>query len=94
MERDSFIFYRSFQNAISECSDADQLTIYRAIANYALDRVEPDTLTGFARVVWLLVRPQLEANWKKFENGCKGREYGKKGGAPKGNQNAKKNNPE
>ncbi len=87
--RDSFIFYRSFQKAIDVCSQDDQLLIYKAIANYALDRVEPD-LSGVAQVCWVLIKPQLDANWKRYDNGCKGGEFGKKGGAPKGNKNANK----
>ena len=87
--RDSFIFYRSFQKAIDACSQDDQLLIYKAIANYALDRVEPD-LSGVAQVCWVLIMPQLDAHWKRYDNGCKGGEFGKKGGAPKGNKNANK----
>lgn len=87
--RDSFIFYRSFQDAIDECSQEDQLTIYKAIANYALDRKEPE-LSGVAKVCWVLIKPQLDANWKRYDNGCKGGNHGSKGGAPKGNRNAYK----
>lgn len=84
--RDSFVFYRSFQDAINEASEAEQLFIYRAIANYALDRVEPK-LIGIAKLAWVLIKPQLEANWKRYEagvqHGKKGAEHGKKGGRPK-----------
>lgn len=84
--RDSFIFYRSFQEAINEASESEQLSIYRAISGYALNREEPE-LSGVAKLAWLLIKPQLDANWKRFENGCLG-------GAPsdslKGNQNARK----
>ena len=89
--RDSFIFYRSFQEAIESCPKDDQLVIYKAIAEYSLDRIEPD-LSGIAKVCWVLIKPQLDANWRRFENGCKGAEHGKKGGAPKGNKNANKQN--
>lgn len=89
--RDSFIFYRSFQEAIESCPKDDQLVIYKAIAEYSLDRIEPD-LSGIAKVCWVLIKPQLDANWRRFENGCKGAEHGKKGGAPKGNKNANKVN--
>lgn len=93
MERDSFIFYRSFQDAINEADEKEQLLIYRAIANYALNREEPK-LSGMAKIAWVLIKPQLDANWRRYENGCKGGEFGKKGGAPKGNINAlRQNNP-
>lgn len=87
--RDSFIFYKSFQDAINECSQEEQLTLYRAIANYALYREDPE-LFGMAKACWVLIKPQLDANWKRYENGCKGGDYGSKGGAPKGNKNAYK----
>ncbi len=78
--RDNFIFYRSFQDGINELREGDQLIIYRAIATYALNREEPE-LEGTAKLVWLLIKPQLDANWRKYDKGCKG-------GAPKGNSNA------
>lgn len=93
MNRESFVFYRSFQDAINEANEKEQLLIYRAIANYALNREEPQ-LVGMAKIAWVLIKPQLDANWRRYENGCKGAEYGKKGGAPRGNNNAvKQNNP-
>lgn len=90
--RDTFIFYRSFHEAISDLNDGDKLLIYEAIIRYALDRVDPG-LTGFPGTVFKLIRPQLDANWKRYENGCKGAEYGVEGGAPQGNQNARKTTP-
>ena len=60
---------------------------------YALDKKEPE-LTGFAKVLWKLIKPQIDANWVRFENGCKGGEHGFKGGAPMGNKNAEKKQPQ
>lgn len=77
--RDSFIFYRSFWEAIREADEAGQRQLYAAIAAFALDGTEPQ-LTGLIKGVWLAIRPQLEANRKRYENG-------KKGGAPKGSSN-------
>ena len=96
MGRDSFVFYRSFQTAIDRLPEPGQLEIYRAIALYGLNREEPD-LDGYPAAIFDIVRPQLDANFKRYENGCKGAEYGRLGGAPKGNQNARKQpqiNPE
>jgi len=39
-------------------------------------------------------RANLKKTYEKYLNGCKGGEYGKLGGAPFGNKNACKNNPE
>ena len=83
--RDSFIFYRSFQEAINEASESEQLSI-TGLYPVMLNREEPK-LSGVAKLAWLLIKPQLDANWKRFESGCLG-------GAPsdslKGNQNARK----
>lgn len=93
--RSSFVFYRSFQTAINRLPEGGQLEIYRAIALYGLNHEEPD-LDGYPAAIFDIVRPQLDANFKRYENGCKGAEFGERGGAPKGNQNARKqpqNNP-
>lgn len=92
---DSFIFYRSFLEAIEEADETSQLQLYRAISLYALNREEPK-LKGMVKAVWMAIKPQIDANFKRYINGCKGAPHGKKGGAPKGNSNAKKqpqNNP-
>lgn len=80
--KDSFIFYRSFKDSLSELSADDKLLMYEAISDYALNKTEPN-LSGFPKALFSLIRPQLDANWKRFENGSKG-------GAPKGNKNALK----
>ena len=45
------------------------------------------------KAVWMAMKPQLDANWIRYQNGCKGASHGKKGGAPKGNKNASKTTP-
>lgn len=82
MNRDSFIFYRSFKEAMSDLSNEDKLIVYEAISEYALDQNEPQ-ITGFPKALFSLIKPQLDANWKRFFNG-------KNGGAPIGNKNAEK----
>ena len=80
--RDSIVFYRSFYEAIKEIPIEEQGIVYNAIYGYALDGVMPE-LTGIAKAIFLLVKPQIDANNERYENGCKGAEYGKKGGRPK-----------
>lgn len=86
MDRKSFVFYRSFYEAITDyevgLSRNEQLDIFLAIAEYCLNGNEIH-LTGRSKGMWILIKPQLEANKKKYENA-------KKGGAPGGNSNAKK----
>lgn len=80
--RDSIVFYRSFYEAIKEIPLEQQGIVYNAIYGYALDGVEPE-LNGIAKAIFLLVKPQIDANNSRYENGKKGAEYGKKGGRPK-----------
>ncbi len=80
--RDTFIFYRSFKDSMSELSEKDKLIMYEAISDYSLDMVEPE-LTGFPKALFSLIRPILDANIQRWKNG-------RKGGAPIGNLNAKK----
>lgn len=56
--------------------------MFGAIADYSLDQIEPN-LTGINKVVWTLIKPQLDANTKRFINGEKGGKHGSKGGRPK-----------
>ncbi len=79
--RDSIVFYRSFYEAIKEIPLEEQGVVYNAIYGYALDGIEPE-LVGIAKAIFLLVKPQIDANNSKYANGCKGAEHGKKGGRP------------
>lgn len=82
LKRDSFVFYRSFFEAIKGLPKEDQCLMFGAIADYSLDQIEPH-LTGINKVVWTLIKPQLDANTKRFINGEKGGKHGRKGGRPK-----------
>ena len=83
--RDSIVFYRSFYEAIKEIPLEEQGVVYNAIYGYALDGIEPE-LTGVAKAIFLLVKPQIDANNAKYENG-------KKGGKPKTNRSETKPEP-
>ncbi len=76
--RDSFIFYRSFYEAIQDLPKENQLELYNAIAQYSLNFEDP-TLNGLSNTIFKLIKPQLDANNKRFVNGQKGAEHGKKG---------------
>jgi hypothetical protein len=69
--RDSMIFYRSFYEAIQDLPDAEALQVYNAIFSYGLNFEEPE-LTGTASTVFKLIKPQLIANIRKYENSLKG----------------------
>lgn len=69
-KRDSMIFYRSFYEAIKELSKEQQGEIYNAIFSYGLDFTEP-ILTGVSKTVWTLIKPQIDANIRRYNNGKK-----------------------
>lgn len=70
VERDSFIFYRSFYESIKEIPEEEQLKVYKSITEYALNKNELE-LTGIAKAIFTLIKPQLDANYQKFLNGSK-----------------------
>lgn len=73
---DSFVFYRSFRDAIEEMTDENKLATLLAICDYALYGVEPILKDAMARAVFTVARPSIDSNNAK-------RVGGKKGGRPK-----------
>lgn len=82
MKRDSFVFYRSFFEAIEKLKKNDKLTVYSHLCRYALGE-EVDELDGVPGAIFDLIKPQIDANFQRYENGTKGGKYGKLGGRPK-----------
>ena len=81
-EKESFVFYRSFFEALQDLKDKERLKVYDAICDLALN--ENDTeLTGIAKTIFILIKPQILSNTKKYKDGQKGAQYGKLGGRPK-----------
>jgi hypothetical protein len=68
--RDSLIFYRSFYEAINELPKETQAEVYHAIFEFSLNFKEIE-LSGLAKTIFTLIKPQLEANNKRFANGTK-----------------------
>lgn len=75
MERDSFVFYKSFYESIKELDPDDQAALFQAICKYALYGEEPKT-KGPVRAVFVVIKPQIDKNNQRYENG-------KLGGRPK-----------
>ena len=69
--RDSMVFYRSFYEAIKELPLDVQAKVYSAIFEYSLNFNEV-VLEGLPKTIFTLIKPQLDANNKRFENGKKG----------------------
>lgn len=89
---ESMVFYKSFYDAIKGLEPEMQAEIYNAVFAYGLYDQTLE-LSPIANTVFTLIKPQIDANNKRRENGKKGAEYGKLGGRPKkdnGKQTAKK----
>lgn len=83
--RDSFVFYRSFYEAMEGLSDAEKGQCFEVLANYAINGEEPRNMTPVVRLFFIMARPQIDKNNQRFENG-------KNGGRGK-NQTETKNKP-
>ncbi|WP_321024987.1 DUF6291 domain-containing protein [Eisenbergiella porci] len=69
--RDSIVFYRSFYEAVKDLP-ADQFkACVKAIMDYGLDGTVPETC-GIEKTVYLMAKPQIDANNKRYLNGTKG----------------------
>ena len=69
-KKESFVFYRSFFEALQDLKDKERLKVYDAICDLALN--EKDTkLSGISKTVFILIRPQILSNTKKYVDGKK-----------------------
>lgn len=68
--RDSVLFYRSFYDALKNVPPEERLRVYDSIMEYAMYDNEPD-LDGVALALFLLAKPQIDANNKRYANGCR-----------------------
>ncbi len=64
------VFYRSFFDAIKELPERNQVEVLKAICEFGFDGIEPE-ISGISKTVWILIKPNLQANRKKWESGCK-----------------------
>lgn len=74
--KESFVFYRSFFDAICKLDDKKRLKMYDLIANFALNCEEIDPKFEICEQLFILIKPQLIASHKHYDDG-------KKGGRPK-----------
>ena len=65
------VFYRSFYEAIKELSPDDFRDCVEAIMEYGLNDIEPES-PGVAKAIFIMAKPQIDANNKRYENGTKG----------------------
>lgn len=79
--KDSFVFYRSFYEAINDLPIENQVNLYKAICELSLNDNNLE-LQGIENTIFKLIKPQIQANNDRYENG-------KKGGRPKKNSEEK-----
>ena len=75
MEREGFVFYRSFYDAIKNMDDATCAACFRALCEYGLNGVEM-AADPISAAILTMAKPNVDKNNKKYENG-------KTGGRPK-----------
>lgn len=69
---ESFVFYGSFGKALENLPAEQYKECMQAIIRYAIDGEEPESSDPMVSVVFTLVKPQLDANVNRRENGSKG----------------------
>lgn len=80
MGRGSMVFYESWIGAIKNLPREVQGEVLTAIIEYGLYGETTESLKPITRAMLDLVKPQIDNNNKRYENGCKG-------GRKKSNQN-------
>ena len=91
IERDSFVFYRSFYESIKDLDKKEQSNLLSAICELALNGNEIE-LNGISSTIFKLIKPQINANLKRYRNGSKGGRP-KTEKKPKENQSKTKHKP-
>ena len=80
---ESIVFYKSFFDAIRGFDAELQAEVYNAIMMYSFYGEEPTDLSLTANSLFTLIKPQIDANMRRKENGKKGAASGCLGGRPK-----------
>lgn len=71
VSRDSFVFYRSFFDAVEELDKEDRLAAFEAIVRYALDGTE-EKQKGAVNAIMSVIKPLLDVSRQNYLNGRKG----------------------
>ena len=82
----SIVVLKTYWESIREFPSEQQLILWNSIFDYSFNDVEPE-LTGLTKSIWISIKPTIDSSMKRYKASV---ENGKKGGAPKGNNNAKK----
>ena len=86
--RESFVFYRSFYEAILELDNLEeQLELFSALCEYNFEGKKPQFKFKNTKAMFRIIQPLIDNATARYMASV---ENGKKGGAPLGNQNARK----
>lgn len=92
--RSSFVFFTTFYEATEKLPKKFRYDTFKAIMRYAIYHEMPTNLNELQELVFLMAKPLIDTNQRRYENGLKG-------GCPKGikkpsmigNKNAQKTKP-
>lgn len=87
--KDNFLLKKSQQEVFRELSDIDAGKLIKGIFNYV--NTGDSELDGYLKVVFIPIKDCIDKNEETYRKRCEiNKLNGSKGGAPKGNNNAKK----
>jgi hypothetical protein len=89
--KETFVMYKSYIDAVNKLpDDKDKLELLLGICNYSMTGVEPIFNSFMAEAIFIAIKPTIGSAKSRYQASV---ENGRKGGAPKGNDNAKKKQP-
>lgn len=71
MERETFVFYRSYFDAIELLSKKNRLLAYEAIAKYALTQEEIQDLPPQVAIILKMAKPNIDATIRNYNRRVK-----------------------
>ena len=87
-------FYAEWLTAVKSLPTAMQADVLLAILEYGLNGVDTCSEGSIESAILAFIKPQIDINNQRFENGKKGAEFGKLGGRPRKTPKKPQENPE
>ena len=85
--RESFVIYKNWAEAINLLPEEFQIETYKALVEYGLSGKKPDNVSAICNAMLVSFSKDMERNIERYNLAV---QNGQKGGAPRGNQNARK----
>ena len=88
--KDNFLLKKSQQEVFETLTDEEAGKLIKGIFKYM--RTGDSELTGMMKAIFIPIKNDIDKNEESYQKRCEiNKQNGSLGGAPKGNQNAKKN---